>query len=264
VILWLGIFGLMLAAPQSGFAQTSGDGASELKQEIQALKQILTAIQSDLQKIRKVELPEIKKLAAARGGSGGRERVSDLKMVMSLKDVPYLGEKDARLTLVEFSDFQCPFCARHNKNTLPKLVQEFVDTGKVKYVMRDFPLGFHKQAHGASVAAWCANEQGKFWELHHLMFANQRKLNKADLEQHAVALGLDMPAFQSCTASGKYDKIIASSMKDGQKAGVRGTPSFVLGYTQADGTEIKVTRFMRGAQPFEAFKKEIDKLLAAE
>jgi protein-disulfide isomerase len=148
---------------------------------------------------------------------------------------------------------------------LPKLEKEYIATGQLRYVARDFPLEtIHKFARKASEAFWCANEQGKGEEMYDRLFANQQQLQPEALGGHAQALGLDVQAFQACLDSGKYTDKINASLKDGQKVGVTGTPAFLLGYTQADGTEVKAVKFLSGAQPFDKFKEQIDKLLDAK
>ena len=148
---------------------------------------------------------------------------------------------------------------------MPKIEKEYIDTGKLKYVSRDFPLdSIHKFARKASEAFWCANDQGKGREMHQRMFSNQQALQPEALEKHAEALGLDVQTFKTCVDSGKYAAKVEAGLKDGQKVGVTGTPAFVLGYTQADGTEVKAVKFLSGAQPFNSFKEQIDKLLEAK
>ena len=148
---------------------------------------------------------------------------------------------------------------------MPKLAKDYIDTGKLRYVARDFPLeSIHKFARKASEAFWCANEQGKGAEMHNRLFANQQQLQPEALGKHAEALGLDVPAFQACLDSGKYTAKINASLKEGQNAGVTGTPAFFLGYTQANGAEVKAVKFLSGALPFDTFKANIDKLLDAK
>ena len=145
---------------------------------------------------------------------------------------------------------------------MPQLEKAYIDTGKVKYVIRDFPLeSIHKFARKASEAVWCANEQGKIWEMHDHLFANYRQLQPEALVQYAQAVGLDVPAFQTCLDSGKYTAKINASLQEGQKAGVRGTPAFWLGYTVPESGEIKAIKFLNGAFPFNTFKQTIDQLL---
>ena len=145
---------------------------------------------------------------------------------------------------------------------MPKLEQEYIATGKLKYVARDFPLEtIHPFARKASEAFWCANDQGKGGAMHDRLFHNQQQLQPEALEKHAEALGLDVPAFKACLSSSKYTDTINASLKEGQKVGVTGTPAFLLGYTQADGAEVKAVKFLVGALPFDTFKDNIDKLL---
>ena len=129
-------------------------------------------------------------------------------------------------------------------------------------MVRDFPLEqIHPQAFKAAEATRCAADQGKFWEMHYRLFANQRNLNPADLPGHAQAVGLDVPAFQSCLDSNKHAELVRAHLADGQKAGITGTPTFFLGVLGPD-SQLKVSRTIRGAQPFSAFKSAIDAALA--
>ena len=148
---------------------------------------------------------------------------------------------------------------------MPKLEQAYIATGKLKYVARDFPLEtIHPFARKASEAFWCANDQGKGEAMHNRLFANQQQLQPEALEKHAEALGLDIQAFKACLGSGKYTDKINTSLQEGQKVGVTGTPAFLLGYTEADGAEVKAVKFLVGALPFNTFKEHIDKLLDAK
>ena len=148
---------------------------------------------------------------------------------------------------------------------MPKLAKEYIETGKLQYVTQDFPLeNIHKLARKASEAFWCAHEQGKGEEMHHRLFAHQEQLQREALGGHAQALGLDMSAFQACLDSSKYTAKINASLQQGQQAGVTGTPAFFLGYTEAGGTEVKATKFLSGALPFDMFKEQIDTLLTAK
>lgn len=185
-------------------------------------------------------------------------------MDVMLSGKPYRGNEDAKVTVVEYTDFQCPFCKRHKTNTLTKLMADYVATGKVRYYIGQFPLkSIHPQATKASEAALCANDQGKYWEVHDAIFDNQRKISEADLAGYAEGLGLDVDAFKSCLSSGKYTEKVNADLQEGMKAGIRGTPSFVLGLTDPnDDSKFRATEFIRGAQPYAAFQKALDDLLA--
>jgi protein-disulfide isomerase len=160
---------------------------------------------------------------------------------------PAKGPSDARVTIVEFSDFQCPFCARGKK-----VMDEVVKTygADVRLVFRDFPLSFHENAEKAAEAGHCAEEQGKFWEMHDWMFDNQQSLAAGELKGAAKKLGLDGKKFDQCLDTGKYADAVAANQRAGEEAGVRGTPAFFI-----NGTSLS------GAQPFEKFKGEIDRAL---
>lgn len=129
--------------------------------------------------------------------------------------------------------------------------------------MRDFPLANHRYAFKAAEAARCAREQGKFWEMHAQLFANQGALAVEDLLRYAQGLALDLPRFRQCLEEGQYAAAIRQDLEEGQRAGVRGTPTFFLGFLEQDGSRMKVQRVIVGAQPYAVFKEAIDALLSA-
>ena len=162
---------------------------------------------------------------------------------------PALGSKDAPVTIVEFTDFQCPFC-RASEATLKQLRDKYGD--KIRLVHMDFPLPFHAHAIDAAKAARCANEQGKFWQFHDSVFANQSKLAPDDLKATAKTLGMNSTKFNACfDDKGKYDNLIKADQAAGEKVGVDGTPAFFI-----DG------RPLTGAQPAPKFEELIDDELA--
>ena len=249
----LGLLIFLLFCPELGFTQTS-EQLKALRKEIETLKQGQSAIQKELQ--------EIKNLLRGRVATPPPEPQN---VVLSVKDDPFKGEKNAKITLVEFSDYQCPFCSRYFRETMPQLERDYILTGKVKYVFRNFPIeSIHPLAFKAAEAANCAGEQGKYWEMHDRLFANQNTLAPQDLPSHAQMLGLDLPKFQQCLDSGKHATKIRNDLADGQKAGVQGTPSFFLGLTEANDVKVKAARVIRGAQPYTAFKEAIDSLLVGQ
>lgn len=226
--------------------------------EITTLQADVTTLKKELEVVKR-ELQEIKSLLRQRAGS---PPVEALSMVLSIGDGPFKGAPDARVTLVEFTDYQCPFCARHYRDTVPRLLETYVKTGKVKYVVRDFPLGsIHPAALKAAEAAHCAAEGGKYWEMHERLFANPRALGPDDLVQHAKALGLDSPAFTRCLETGKYAPRVRQAQAEGERAGVRGTPAFFLGLTEPNSEKITAVTAIRGAHPFARFEEAIEKLL---
>jgi len=160
---------------------------------------------------------------------------------------PSRGPDNATVTIVEFSDFQCPYCGRVYP-TVEKLMKDY--DGKVRLVFRHFPLSFHPQAEKAAEAAACAQDQGKFWQMHDKMFTNQQKLAVDDLKSFAKDLGLDQGKFDKCLDSGEKAAMVSADEKDGEQAGVSGTPAFFI-----NGI------FINGAVPYEQFKETVDREL---
>ena len=179
---------------------------------------------------------------------------------ISADDDPVIGDPNAPISIIEFSDFQCPFCARFHIQTLPSILEEYVDQGKVKLIFRDFPIqNIHPNALPASVAAECANEQDKFKEMHDELFDNQKEWSGLEtanamllFSKYALEIGLEQEIFDSCLTNGKYIEEIRNDLNDGRTYGVSGTPGFFIGNDQIGYVELK------GAQPFESFKKVID------
>lgn len=184
---------------------------------------------------------------------------------ISADDDPIRGDPNAPITIIEFSDFQCPFCARFHVQTLPSLLEEYIDAGKVKLVYRDFPIqSIHPNALPAAVAAECANEQGKYWEYHDTLFEKQNSWARQDsnsailtFTQYAQDIELEMEQFNSCLGTGKYLQEVQNDLSDGRDYDITGTPGFFIG-----NDEIGFVK-LNGAQPFESFKRIIDAQLDA-
>jgi len=169
-----------------------------------------------------------------------------------------LGRPDAPLTLVEFTDLQCPYCNRFSTTTFEQLKAAYIDTGKLRFISRDFPLDFHQNAMPAARATRCAGEQGRFWEMRTALVKNFKQLDAAFIASTAQGLKLDMAAFGACASSTKHDAAIAQDMNEGRSVGIEGTPSFVLGRTAAQGLDGVL---IVGAQPFGAFDVKIKEML---
>lgn len=191
------------------------------------------------------------------------QQTTPSRVFVTAGDNPMEGNKDATITMVEFSDFQCPFCGAFYSQTLPQIQKDYIDSGKVKLVFRDFPLvSIHQNANAAALAAQCANEQGKFWEYHDMLFSSQRiwasmvTSNATDaFKQYAMDLGLDSETFNSCFDSLKYQDKINQNVQDGMKYSVSGTPTFFIGDDKKGYIQIV------GAKPYLAFKQVIDQQL---
>ena len=162
----------------------------------------------------------------------------------------------ADIVLLEFADFECPFCGESARDTYPRLKRELIDKGVVSYAFMQFPLQkIHPNALAASVAAVCAGEQDKYWEMHERLFANQDKLASADLAAHAAAIGLDQTAYQQCL-SGPAAATVDAEHRQGQALGVRGTPTFFVGRRNA-AEQIALLSRVRGAADFDRLKDAI-------
>jgi protein-disulfide isomerase len=247
---------MMLSAP--AFAASTKDEVIELQKEVQALKEGQESMKSDL--------AEIKKLLQ----SGARAApTAPVQPPFEPKDVniagaSMLGDASAKVTLIEYSDYQCPFCARHSRQTMPEIIKNYVNDGKVKFIMREFPIpALHPRASAASEAALCARDQDKYWEMHDILFNNQRKMSDEDLNGYASEIGLDTAAFGACMEQKKYAEQVEKDIAEGKLMGVSGTPSFVLGLTDSeDPDKVRVTKFVRGARGYPTFSQLIDELLA--
>jgi protein-disulfide isomerase len=167
---------------------------------------------------------------------------------VSVDDDPAEGPADAPVTIVQFAEFQCPYCGKA-RESINKVKEAY--PGKVRFVFRDFPLGFHDRAIPAAVAANCAEKQGKYWPMHDELMSNQRALEDADLERVAKDVGLNLSDWQACRQDPSMRAEVEKDMADGAKIGVTGTPAFFINGVM-----------LSGAQPYERFKAIIDRELA--
>jgi len=167
---------------------------------------------------------------------------TDLIMEGSVK-----GDANAPVTIIEFSDFECPFCKRFVSQTLPQIEEKYIKTGKVKFVYKNFPLGFYQNSQKAAEAAACSKDQGKFWEMHDMLFNKGVKVGIDGFKQYAVDLGLDATKFNTCLDTDAKASEVQTDLAEGSAAGIRGTPGFLI-----NGKKLS------GAQPFEVFQQMIE------
>jgi len=180
---------------------------------------------------------------------------------LDLTDAASRGRADAKIVLVEFSDFDCPFCARFSRDTKDLLMKEYVDTGKVRYVFRHMPLSrLHPRAQREAEAAECARRQDKFWEIYPLLFSNQQPQTDADLRSQALKAGANAAAFDTCFAGQASAKVLAD-LDAGARAGIMGTPTFFVGRLDEAG-RLKVEERLVGAEPIAKFRVVLDRQLA--
>lgn len=240
-----------------------GQAAKDTARDLAAVKANVDSLRADLDVV-KTQLAQLLRLmsqSAAPRQTGAAPALPSGPVRASVEGEVFLGRADAPVTVVEFSDYQCPFCSRFFATTLPALKTEYIDAGKVRYVFRDYPIDqLHPNARKAAEAAHCAGDQGKFWEMHDLLFRNAKALALSRLGEYARSLGLDGASFDECLGSGRHALRVDRGLADGAAAGVRGTPGFVIGRTTA--TNVVEGTPVRGAQPIETFRRIIDQLLA--
>lgn len=231
--------------------------AASTKDELNALNAKIDAMQKDLNEIKTL----LKNTARTPAAPSAVTRFK--AQTVNMSDSPYKGKADAPVTLMEFSDYQCPYCARNYRDVMPSLIKEYVDTGKLKFVMREKPIAsLHRNAIEASMAALCAKDQGKYWEMHNVMFDNQRALNADNLKAYAADLGMNSQDFDQCLDSEKYADQIDDDIVLATSLGISGTPGFILGFTDASNPDnAEMSKFIKGAQPLAVFRQAIDELL---
>lgn len=172
------------------------------------------------------------------------------KVEVNIDGAPYKGEDDAPVVIVEYTDYQCPFCGRHYDQTYNQIMDQYVKTGKVKYVTKDFPLSFHPFAQKSAEATHCVREQLKddgYYMMHDKIFANQETLSLENLKKWAREVGADGAKFDSCLDSGKTAMIVQKGMQEGQQDGIQGTPGFFVN-----------GKLISGAVPFANFQQAIE------
>jgi protein-disulfide isomerase len=169
-----------------------------------------------------------------------------------------MGDAKAPLVMVEYTDYQCPFCQQFHNTAFAQIKANYIDTGKVRFVSRDFPLDFHDNARRAATAGRCAAEQGKFWEMRHVMIVNAEALKADNLVTYAANVKIEVPKFKSCLESDKFKAQIDQDIAEGSVAGVSGTPSFVFGRLEND--KLDGVRLV-GAMPYAQFDAKIQEML---
>jgi protein-disulfide isomerase len=189
------------------------------------------------------------------------ENIEDKSLTVSLRDVPTVIRPGAKIAVIEFSDFQCPYCARFALDTLPEIKSEFVDTGQAAYAFMHFPIEqIHKLAFKAAGASTCAGKQGKFWDMHDLLFANQKALGQDALLENARNLRLNDAKFQNCL-EGVADTI-KRDQNEARRLGINSTPTFLIGPLDSDN-KVSIRRRISGAQPLSVFRDAIQELLSS-
>ena len=228
---------------------------ADIRQEIDELKQGQRAIQKELEEIKSL----LEKIAAqqARPSPSGPV-IKDVEF--EIGNNPVKGSVTAGLMLVEFTDYECPFCGRYVRETFPQILNQYIEKGSIKYTVIDLPLPMHSKAAKAAEASHCAEEQGKFWEIHELMMAKQESLG--DLSSYAADLNLDVQKYDECVNTGKYADAVNKGIALAQKLGINAVPGFIIGRIDSSNPG-KVTgiSMIQGAMPFASFQAELDAAL---
>lgn len=221
---------------------------SEVRQELKVLQDEVRSLKSEL---------------ANRPTSARPSAVAKARPI-EISQSPFIGEESAEIAIIEFSDYQCPYCKRHFSQTLPDIEKAYVATGKVQYVMKQFPLGFHAKARGASIAALCVDKltPGSYWKAHEAIFSGETQLNSASYLSLAGSLGLSEEKYQKCLNDPEMSRVVDRDMADGQSVGVSGTPAFLIG-KMVDGKVVN-GQLVTGARPFSSFSRVVDGLLASK
>jgi len=242
---FLGYATLLLVAALPLAAQVASDQGGMTKQQADEMLKELRQIRQLLERQQ------------AKPGAQPQEEVPTKAKISDLSKVSMLGSKEAPLTIVEFTDYQCPFCQRFHVTAFPELKKAYIDTGKVRFYSKDMPLDFHPNAMRAAMAARCAGDQGKFWELRDTMGANPNSLDIEHIVNFAANLKLDTGALRTCIDAGKYKDTVQNDVLEAMKIGANGTPTFIVGKSVGEGVDGEL---VIGAMPFQMFDSKLKEL----
>lgn len=226
-----------------------------MQQELRLVTKEVVGLSTKLETLKNTQIA-VAKNYASKPNAGPQSILFDGNDYKS----PRLGSKDAQYAIIEFSDYECPYCTRYAKQVFPQIKKRYIDSGKFQYVVRDFPLAFHSQAKPAAIAADCAGEQSKFWSMNDALFENSRKLRKELYPELAKEIGLDEGAFLKCLADPEIAARVDADFSYGQSVGVNGTPRFYIG--KIKGNSIVNVIPLSGAQPLAAFDKVIQQVMS--
>ena len=236
---------------QVALSQTDPE-LNELRDEIKKLVERQHVFEKELQELK----ARVRPRAAA---------VEAVERVLDLGGSPSKGYENADVVLVEFSDYRCPFCARHFRETMPRIESDYVETGKARYIFRDFPIdAIHPGAAKYHLAAHCAGEHDKYWDMHALLFARQKEVHHDTLVEYAEAKGIESKSFLDCIGSEKYADTVRRNFADGQQAMVRGTPTVFVGVALPNRDQMQALWVIRGVVPYSVVSQTIEKVLSSK
>jgi protein-disulfide isomerase len=225
----------------------------------QAAEPGITRQQADqiLQELRQIRQLLEKQGARPSAVPAPQEEQAPKAKLTDLSNVSMLGNKNAPLTIVEYTDYQCPFCQRFHSSAFQEIKRNYIDTGKVRFYSKDLPLDIHGNAMQAAQAARCAAEQGKFWELRDIMGNNPDKLDIDHISVFADGLKMDSKALRACIGSGKYKEPVQSDVLEAMRVGASGTPAFIVGKSNGAGVDGEL---MVGAMPYQMFDDKLKQI----
>jgi len=207
---------------------------------------------------RQQELAKLMQIVAAR-----QQPLQDADLTLRLNDNPEIGAAEARLVIAEFSSYRCGYCRRHFAQTMPRIVTDLIDQGLVRYVFFDYPVtSSHPPDRDAAAAGRCAADQGRYWAMREHLFERVEIPLQQRLPPHANVPGLDAAALAECIESEQSAAAVSNDLRQTLGLGVRGTPSFLIGYPSEDGAEVRIVKRIVGAQPYAVFAKIVDGLLS--
>ncbi len=240
-------------------AQNPAQEVAELKRQVQELREQQAQMQRELTAIKNFLQALVQPRQQAQGAP---DMPGIIGASLPTANEPAMGSASAKVTIMEISDYQCPFCKRQTQQIFPQIQAEYIKTGKAQYIFVDYPIAqLHPTAARSHEAAICAGEQGKYWEMHVSLFNSPVAKDDEALVAQAKAIGADPAALQSCLSSGRHTASVQASVARMEQLGISGTPMTVIGLTPPPGQPLKVLKYVYGAQSFPAFKAAIDSVL---
>jgi protein-disulfide isomerase len=254
---------ILCVMTSSGLAWAQTDSSSN--QPAPSVQEQLDALKKGQERILQ-ELEALKALiqhTPARSEMAARPSATNL-IILNVHGEPFRGSSNAPIAIVEYSDFNCPFCRKYAHDIFPRIDEKLIKTGKIKYFFRDLPEPGDAKSFLLARAARCAGEQQRFWEMHARLFATEDKTEREDVDFQARAIGLDLDRFNACMSSGRYAAAIRRSVLTARRAGINGTPGFVIGTLSDDGDVVRASQVLVGAEDYETFEKIVAELPSAK
>lgn len=236
-------------------------GIASAQQSPQALQTQIDSLRNEVQSLKQQQSTILQQLGAIQQMLARQQAPQPpANPVIDLKGSPMRGSGNAKVAIVEYTDYWCGFCARFATQTMPEILKSYIETGKVRYYLKDFAA--QRGPHVAQ-AAWCAADQNKYWQMHDTLFAHYGKYDDKELVSYAAQVGADPTLFQKCVASGSHAADVQKGMDSGSQIGIDGTPTFLIGAIDpAAPDQMKTVVRVVGAQPLDAFKAALDSVLA--